>query len=100
VAKSNTPIELISPYENIVIGNFLFGLGAAIGLNTRGKAQHACVNLLQQTPLDPTLEAKRAYEIDPTLMREVSGGLCDCQGKKVTKTQNQDGTVTYSVDEA
>jgi hypothetical protein len=55
VAKSNTPIEFISPYENIVIGNFLFGLGASIGLKTRGKAHHACVNLLQQTPLDPKL---------------------------------------------
>lgn len=46
---------LLSPYENIVIGNFLYGLGLAIGTLAKGSVPLACINLLQQTPLDPKL---------------------------------------------
>lgn len=43
-------------YENIVIGNFLFMLGHAIGAHRDNKQSHLFnVNLLQQTPLDTTL---------------------------------------------
>lgn len=44
---------MFNPYENIVIGNFLYGLGLAMGRHPRGV--DGCVNLLQQTPLDPVL---------------------------------------------
>jgi len=44
---------MLSPYENIIIGNFLYGLGLAIG--KRPKEVEGCVNLLQQTPLDKAL---------------------------------------------
>lgn len=40
-------------YENVIIGNFLFGLGAEFGLNAKEEASSPIsVNLLQQTPLD------------------------------------------------
>src|SRR5215472_14645009 len=43
-------------YENIVIGNFLFGLGAAMGWRHRNQpAPPTSVSLLQQTPLDERL---------------------------------------------
>ncbi|MFT4503207.1 hypothetical protein [Caballeronia sp. 15711] len=41
-------------YENIVIGNFLYSLGLLVGAHESGRTP-ACVNLLQQTPLDRTL---------------------------------------------
>jgi len=44
---------VLSPYENIIIGNFLFGLGLAMG--RRPEEVEGCVNLLQQTPLDKVL---------------------------------------------
>jgi len=44
---------MLSPYENIIIGNFLYGLGLAMG--RRPTPVDACVNLLQQTPLDKAL---------------------------------------------
>lgn len=47
--------DLVSPYENIVIGNFLYGLGLAIGRRAGGDAPIASINLTQQTPLDPAL---------------------------------------------
>jgi hypothetical protein len=43
-------------YENIVIGNFLFGLGAAMGWRHReAPVPPTAVSLLQQTPRDKTL---------------------------------------------
>lgn len=43
------------PYENVFIGNFLYGLGLAIGTRRQGRDVPACVNLLQQGPMDPLL---------------------------------------------
>ena len=45
----------ISPYENIIIGNFLYGLGFNIGRHAAAHVPPVCINLLQQTPLDPKL---------------------------------------------
>lgn len=46
---------MLDPYENILIGNFLYSLGLVVGSHAaRGKLP-ACVNLLQQTPLDGPL---------------------------------------------
>ncbi|WP_075255784.1 hypothetical protein [Herbaspirillum camelliae] len=46
----------MSIYENVVIGNFLFGLGMALGARARTNIQPpVSINLLQQTPLDPML---------------------------------------------
>jgi hypothetical protein len=43
-------------YENILIGNFLYGLGLKMGFRaTAGHSDPVCVNLLQQTPLDQPL---------------------------------------------
>lgn len=40
-------------YENVLIGNFLFALGAAMGAKAKGnRTPPLSVNLLQQTPLD------------------------------------------------
>lgn len=44
-----------SPYENIVIGNFLYGLGLSLGTRAGLKAPLASINNTQQTPLDPIL---------------------------------------------
>jgi hypothetical protein len=43
------------PLENIVIGNFLYGLGLSMGQRAGANAPVGCVNLLQQTPLDRSL---------------------------------------------
>jgi hypothetical protein len=42
-------------YENVFIGNFLYGFGLAMGAHPAGKAVPAAINLVQQTPLDPKL---------------------------------------------
>jgi hypothetical protein len=42
-------------YENIFIGNFLYGLGMALGSRLKGQALASSLNLLQQTPLDTML---------------------------------------------
>lgn len=43
-------------YENILIGNFLYGLGLKMGVKAAaGYSDPVCVNLLQQTPLDQPL---------------------------------------------
>lgn len=42
-------------YENIVIGNFLYGLGANMGYQSKTKDLPFSVNLLQQTPLDKNI---------------------------------------------
>lgn len=42
-------------YENVVIGNFLYGLGHSIGNATKEKRQISVINLLQQTPADKAL---------------------------------------------
>jgi hypothetical protein len=42
-------------YENVVIGNFLYGLGHSIGNATVQKRQLSVINLLQQTPADKEL---------------------------------------------
>lgn len=48
-------LEQTSPYENIVIGNFLYGLGFNVAHISGSNVPPACVNLLQQTPLDTKL---------------------------------------------
>lgn len=42
-------------YENVIIGNFLYGLGHAIGSDARHKETLSVINLLQQTPADKEL---------------------------------------------
>lgn len=42
-------------YENVVIGNFLYGLGVSVGARLGGNVIPASVNLLQQTPEDKAL---------------------------------------------
>jgi hypothetical protein len=43
-------------YENIIIGNFLFGLGASMGIrHNHAPVDQISINLLQQTPFDPYL---------------------------------------------
>lgn len=42
-------------YENVVIGNFLYGLGVSVGARLSGHVLPASVNLLQQTPEDKAL---------------------------------------------
>ena len=44
---------MLSPYENVIIGNFLYALGLAMG--RQSMPVDGCVNLLQQTPADPAL---------------------------------------------
>jgi len=39
-------------YENIIIGNFLYGAGIAMGRSAHAEGVPLSVNLLQQTPLD------------------------------------------------
>lgn len=39
-------------YENVAIGNFLYGLGFAVGKRVKGRDFPSVVNLLQQTPDD------------------------------------------------
>lgn len=43
------------PYENILIGNFLYSLGLLVGAKIGDQGLPGCVNLLQQTPLDSRL---------------------------------------------
>lgn len=45
----------MEPYENIVIGNFLYSLGLMVGQGSTEKIHSMCVNLMQQTPLDKPL---------------------------------------------
>lgn len=40
-------------YENVAIGNFLYGLGFAVAKRVKGQDFPSIVNLLQQTPDDP-----------------------------------------------
>lgn len=42
-------------YENVVIGNFLYGLGVSVGAQLGKNVLPASVNLLQQTPEDKAL---------------------------------------------
>ena len=42
-------------YENVAIGNFLYGLGLSIGNNVKTENQLSVINLLQQTPQDTEL---------------------------------------------
>lgn len=48
-------LEQTSPYENIIIGNFLYGLGFNVARLSGSTVPPACINLLQQTPLDSKL---------------------------------------------
>ncbi|MFM2089288.1 MAG: hypothetical protein RLZZ237_4157 [Pseudomonadota bacterium] len=48
-------LQQTSPYENIVIGNFLYGLGFNVARLSGSSVPPACINLLQQTPLDKKL---------------------------------------------
>ena len=56
---STTKIDTSRPldtYENIIVGNFLFGLGIDVGLkNDESATRSICANLLQQTPYDTRL---------------------------------------------
>lgn len=45
----------MEPYENIVIGNFLYALGLMVGQESSGAVRPMCINLMQQTPLDQRL---------------------------------------------
>lgn len=45
----------MDPYENIVIGNFLYSLGLTIGQLSADNVRPMCVNLLQQSPMDRPL---------------------------------------------
>ncbi|WP_321938087.1 hypothetical protein [Burkholderia cepacia] len=45
----------MEPYENIVIGNFLYSFGLAIGQISAADVRPMCINLLQQTPMDRAL---------------------------------------------
>lgn len=45
----------MDPYENIVIGNFLYSFGLCIGQLSAGAVRPMCVNLLQQSPMDHAL---------------------------------------------
>lgn len=47
-----SPLKL---YENVVIGNFLYGLGASIQAKSEDSVIGTSVNLLQQTPADTLL---------------------------------------------
>lgn len=53
----NTDIPMHKVYENVVIGNFLYGLGYSIGANISHPLEilPSSVNLLQQTPDDKLL---------------------------------------------
>ncbi len=42
-------------YENVVIGNFLYGLGFSLGRAFSTNSPPSVINLLQQTPADKTL---------------------------------------------
>jgi len=46
---------MIDPYENILIGNFLYSLGLVIGRHSPENHLVGAVNLLQQTPMDKAL---------------------------------------------
>lgn len=43
------------PYENITIGNFIYGLGLTMGRRCKTDSPPGALNLLQQTPADSTL---------------------------------------------
>ncbi|WP_116611929.1 hypothetical protein [Paraburkholderia unamae] len=45
----------MDPYENIVIGNFLYTFGLCIGQLSEESVRPMCVNLLQQSPIDQAL---------------------------------------------
>jgi hypothetical protein len=42
-------------YENVVIGNFLYGLGLSMGAKLSSSNSPSIINLLQQTPVDKKL---------------------------------------------
>lgn len=63
---SRRPLPGYDVYENIVIGNFLFGLGAHLG-SKGALSAGLCVNLLQQTPLDTRIGD--ALLMNPSFLR-------------------------------
>lgn len=48
-------VKFRTPYENVVIGNFLYGMGLSLGSRAGHAAPLASINNTQQTPLDPML---------------------------------------------
>ena len=48
-------ISKLNLYENVVIGNFLYGLGFAVRAKSNGGIVPSIVNLLQQTPANKQL---------------------------------------------
>lgn len=50
--RKNMAIKYRTPYENIVIGNFLYGMGLSLGTRAGAKAPLGSINNTQQTPLD------------------------------------------------
>jgi hypothetical protein len=47
--------KIRSPYENIIIGNFLYGMGLSLGTRAGANAPPGSINNTQQTPLDCSL---------------------------------------------
>lgn len=48
-------VKIRTPYENIVIGNFLYGMGLSLGTRAGANAPPGSINNTQQTPLDCSL---------------------------------------------
>lgn len=67
-------------YENVVIGNFLYALGFAIGRKTQAGGLMPIVNLLQQTPDDKRLADVFAYY--PGAMRIIEFKRSESNGDK------------------
>ncbi|MDH6148250.1 MULTISPECIES: hypothetical protein [Paraburkholderia] len=60
----------MDPYENIVIGNFLYSFGLCIGQLSAGAVRPMCVNLLQQSPMDHALGDLMVANAGVTLLIE------------------------------
>lgn len=90
----------LTPYENIVIGNFLYGLGLSLGSKAGASAPLGTIANTQQTPLDPILadvwltypgicrllEFKR-IEADMSKDRDKRDALADCLAEDVALTK-------------
>ena len=82
VPKSKSPEghKRLDPYENILIGNFLYSLGLVIGAKAGPRPVPGSINLLQQTPLDSSVaDVHLAY---PGLVRIIEFKR---QGNRSTK---------------
>lgn len=68
-------------YENVVIGNFLYGLGSAIRAKSKSDIVVTSINLLQQTPVDK--------EIGDILL-EFPGVIRIIEFKQVSNSSNKE----------